>query len=588
MFKMKWKPDASRTTREYIALFSVIIAIGSCFFLMLYSDNLVNSDFGYQLCSSIFEGSFKQFFNEFDWSYGVVIYAIYAIWSIPVWMIHHIIGISIDLQAIPVLLWYKTLLAVFAGWSEYLVKKIAEIYEDETIDISLLYISSQLFVIPIFAIAQCDIMGLCFVLLGVYYYMQDKKIPFLISFFIAMNMKYFALFIFIPLILLENKQIKHIISVGIGTMIYLIAGRWVVSLSDRVQAVTGDESYYVNVQIKRFTDVSLEIGMPYKIGLWIFFYFILCVMAYLVPKTEKRKWTMWFALTGYMLFFLFYPCNVYWYVLLTPFFILVFLQKKELLHINLILELLFSGCVLVQNAFTGDWVFPGGGIFSYLFLKEYSHAMQENALIYYIEKIMGTRFQDFLPMLIGILYACGVLMIIINCPLFSGKTDKGIKYEEINFVQNIRIFILYFWILISVLCLIDSQNEYYFDGYTQIDFDESQIVQNNKRCSFVGHYIGEKNGAWLGNNYEIIMHNTGNSLEPIEIFFAGFSDCKEVKVYIDSDYYGILELNDNGLYIDIDKDIFCETKDYHIVFKADDCTDDLLMFCDYIDVVQIK
>lgn len=61
-----------------------------------------------------------------------------------------------------------------------------------------------------------------------------------------------------------------------------------------------------------------------------------------------------------------------------------------------------------------------------------------------------------------------------------------------------------------------------------------------------------------------------------------------MKVYIDSDYYGILELNDNGLYIDIDKDIFCETKDYHIVFKADDCTDDLLMFCDYIDVVQIK
>ena len=588
---IKFEENTCKTIKKYVKLISVIIPISICFLLMLYIDNTINAEYGYKFCSSILEGNFKQFFNEFDWSYGFLIYTIYAVWSIPVWIIYHISRATVNLQIIPVLLWYKTLLVAFAGWSIYLVKKIAVPYTDKKIDTSLLYASSQLFVFPIFAIAQCDIIGLCFVLLGIYYYMQDRKIPFFVSFGIALDMKYFALFIFIPLVLLEYKQIKNIIEIGAGTLLLLLIRAKLIGLSDMANAVAADENYYINGHIRKFADISVDIGLNNRIGLWIFFYCILCVIAYLMPKlneTEKNKWATWFSLTGYMLFFLFYPVNVYWYVLLVPFFILVFLQKKELLHLNLILELLFSACVLVESTFDQDWVFLGRKTFSYLFLNKYGHAVQSNALIYYTDKLFGAGVQDYLPIIMGLIYACGILIIVINCPFINLRVDKNIKYSEINFVQNFRVLILYLWILLAVLCLADSQNEYYFDGYTQIDFDQSQVIQNNKRCEFIGNYKGDANGAWISNGYEIIVHNNSDNQEAIKVLIKGFSKYNMIQVYIDDEYYGRLSTCDAGLYIDIDKEKLKETRDYHVVLKSDACVDDALMFCDYINVEQMN
>ena len=147
---------------------------------------------------------------------------------------------------------------------------------------------------------------------------------------------------------------------------------------------------------------------------------------------------------------------------------------------------------------------------------------------------------------------------------------------------------MYLWILLAVLCLADSQNEYYFDGYTQIDFDQSQVIENNKRCEFIGNYKGDANGAWISNGYEIIVHNNSDNQEAIKVLIKGFSKYNMIQVYIDDEYYGRLSTCDAGLYIDIDKEKLKETRDYHVVLKSDACVDDALMFCDYINVEQMN
>lgn len=179
--KATFKFSISQETMQRICWVLVLGAISFYFLFMLYGDNLINSVVGYRYLDSVLTGHLAEFYNAMDWSYGISIYTIYAVWSLPVWIFFRITGLEVNVETIPVLLWYKLLLVIFAVWSVYLIGKIARyVYEGKEKEMQLQYACSFLFVFPVFAIAQCDIIGLCFVLLGVYYYLQEKEAKFLL------------------------------------------------------------------------------------------------------------------------------------------------------------------------------------------------------------------------------------------------------------------------------------------------------------------------------------------------------------------------------------------------------------------------
>lgn len=402
------------------------VAIGFCFFFMLYKDNLSISSIGYWFANSVLTGNFADYYNSMDWSYGVTIYSIYAVWSIPVWIVFKITGLAVDLTAIPVLLWYKLLTAGFAAWSVYLAGKIAgEVYEERDKEVRIQYMASFFFVFPVFAIGQCDVIGLCFVLLGTYYYLKEKDFKFLLCFGLAVTMKYFAVFVFIPLVLFRFRKISKILKVFAAGLILVLLSTVFAGNSAAGAAAQSNEEYYVNEHIQKLGLMRINIDWDIAIGLLALFFGLICIVAYSVSNVNKEKnkqYTLWLALAGYMCLFLFYPCNIYWYVLLAPFWILVACNNKNLMKVNLLLEIVFGLMIGIIYSYIQYWVLGGENTFEYLFLKD--NIMPRNAFQFFIHTVFGTDLEQYLQIVRGIAYACAGAFLFLE---LSGKKSGDIK-----------------------------------------------------------------------------------------------------------------------------------------------------------------
>jgi len=444
-----------------------------CFLFLLYPDNIINSQAGYDYIDHIFCGDFISYFNSSSWSYGLSIYTIYAIWSIPVWLIFHILGIAFDISLIPVLLWYKLLLVVFAIWSIYLIGKIAEeTYGELKGEIQLQYVCSAFFLFPAFYIAQCDIMGLCFVLAGIYYYIKEDNKKFLLFFAVAITMKYFALFVFIPLILFRYRKIRKMLYIfGAGCVLVAIS-ILIIETSSAGAGAMANGAYYVNEHIERLSEISVVINERISIGLLGFFYTLLCVVAYVIPNDDKernKRYAIWLALSGYLSFFLFYICNYYWYILLAPFVILVAFNRLKYTKLNLLLISVFESLTGICSIFMMSWVFMGATAYNYLFLRRFGENVTENSMLFVFRKISenvfyeGWDWNNFLPVWNGIAYASIILLLVLNFPGLNSQAepvDENIKDEalaDIRAIAGLRIAIIYLWIFVSLFCLIRSQ-----------------------------------------------------------------------------------------------------------------------------------
>lgn len=533
---------------------SILTAVFFCFCTMLYSDNLINSSVGYEYISSVFSGDFFDFYNKMDWSYGLTIYTIYAVWSIPVWILNHILGITDNMNAIPVLLWYKSLLAMFAVWSFYLVCRIAECFTSEKREeIGLQYASSVLFIFPIFAIAQCDIIGLCFVLLGVLAYIKEEDRKFIIFFAIAVTMKYFALFVFIPLVLYRYRRLGKLVSVMAAGIVLVVISMILIKHSSGGSAAIADDSYYVNRHIQAFNDVSLELTSWIEIGMFPFFYVLLCVVAYIAPDNDKEKrvhYSLWLSFAGYMCFFLYYVCNIYWFVLLAPFLILISYSTPSMRKVNLILETVFSTTVFLKYIYLQDWVFMGKKTFSRLLLRTWGIAPEENLVQMVLGPIMG-NLGDYLPIIQGVTYASAGLLLVLNFPAFRIKNNESEEdiEQDVKMITWLRIAIVYIWIFLGIWGLIRAQESYWFNGSAL--FRSTPNGVDTFGCKYTGDLFHDQDGVWMGEELNIHLNLKREIDSDLKLVTHGYGVSNEttVFVYIGPELVGNLQREDEGINI---------------------------------------
>lgn len=418
------------------------------FLTMVYSDQLINSRCGYQIVDSIFKGRFRELYNSFSWSYGPPIYLIYALWSVPVWLIGFIGGFEVNLEAVSVILWYKVLLALFALWSVYLVGKLAEqLYSDKKREIQLQYAASFLFVFPVFAIAQCDIIGLCFVLLALYYYMKEQNLHFLAAIAVAITMKYFALLVFLPLLLFRFRKIGRFVAALAVGMLLLFFDKLALQRSDTAVALSDNPEYYVNEHIRRLAEVKIDIGSYKEIGLLGFFFLALCIVAYVLPNQDaakNKRYSLWLAFSGYLCFFLFYGCNFYWYVLLAPFLILLAYTKPGMMKLCLLLETLYGGTVALDCMNKQPWVFLGPETFNRLLI---GREILNNRLF---DKIYF-HLETYLPLVLGVSNAAVLGIFVLTAPdVKDVPVEEGIE-KEIRIVTWLRVGVIFAWIILALL-----------------------------------------------------------------------------------------------------------------------------------------
>lgn len=181
----------------------ISILLTFCFFTMYYPDIMIILEEGLELLDCTFSGQFSDFYNYTPLHgnyrivsvYGILPYIIFAVWGLPVWIINKII--PLDFFSVPVLLWFKLLLVVFLILTICAMIKIAnelEFNKGYTRWMIYTFLTSFILVLPVFEIAQIDIICVAFITWGLFYYLRGNMKLFTLFFIVAIPLKLFAIF----------------------------------------------------------------------------------------------------------------------------------------------------------------------------------------------------------------------------------------------------------------------------------------------------------------------------------------------------------------------------------------------------------
>lgn len=206
------KPIKPLTRWDYLAVLLMVIAA----FFVFDTSTII------QTASASFGYLNRQFLNFYDYgrkcgimelSYMPAVYFTYAIWNLPL-KLTFLVRYPMPEVSYFVLLWYKLLLVILYLACAYLVYKIA-------LEIGMGLKKSKLcaaaaFTMPVgfflqFAYGQLMVMPLFFVLLGILFYLKDKRWGFVGCFAAAIAYQQYILVLFLPLLLLKEKRLRYLL-----------------------------------------------------------------------------------------------------------------------------------------------------------------------------------------------------------------------------------------------------------------------------------------------------------------------------------------------------------------------------------------
>lgn len=162
--------------------------------------------------------------------YLPLLYIIFALWNIPL----HALGFTTSPEALtgflgsPIeVLWWKMLLAIFFFATLTIINKISALVDIDQSKLSslpsLVFATSPIVIFAVFIFSGYDIISVFFTLTGFYFYLKKDLSKFILFFSVAISFKFFALFIYLPLVLIAEKRLFHIIKLMLlGLLVTLI------------------------------------------------------------------------------------------------------------------------------------------------------------------------------------------------------------------------------------------------------------------------------------------------------------------------------------------------------------------------------
>ncbi len=202
----------------------LVVAI-FCYFTMQQGDILHTGGSSFSLLNG-------HIFDFYDYTaqyfgvnnYMISTYILFAIWNIPIRLLGWVTTPTLDV-GFQVHAWYKALPVCCFILSGILIYKIVReigFSQDKSKITMYAFYSMPIAVFSQFCFGQYDIFTVVFMLMGIYYYFKDGKKSFYLFclfFGIAATFKYFSLLVFIPLLVLREKNIWKLIKYLLITFI---------------------------------------------------------------------------------------------------------------------------------------------------------------------------------------------------------------------------------------------------------------------------------------------------------------------------------------------------------------------------------
>ena len=367
-------------TAENVILFLVMLLP---LFSVYYDDANSIIRQGMNVWEALFSGRFFHYFSLCNESvqqglmvhqanYGLVMNLILAVWNLPLWIAEKAAGGNI-LDHFAARVWGKSEMLLCAWICMGLLKRIAgKIGFDEKKKqlLGFLFLTSAWTVLGALVVAQIDIICMVFILLAFEAFLDENTRKFLLFFTLSVLTKEFAIFVFLPIILLKEK---NLIRAGVA-MVFPFAISVVLNLpfkwADPAGAALKKPRTWV--MIDQLTRMRITLFGEIRIPAFFIALAAVVVVSYMtvVPdKKELPKWMTYMGLIGMLPVFVCAYSYPYWGALLLPFVLLLMLWEDDKRFLKLFLETAAILSLIVADMIEFPWVFQmvGGMLPDFLF-----------------------------------------------------------------------------------------------------------------------------------------------------------------------------------------------------------------------------
>jgi len=423
-------------------LLTVLWAAAFCLMALLlfshtYNDILVTAQHGMNFWNILFDGQILHFFEVnyvasgnavYDMvqgcAYNILLYVIFAVWNIPLALLSAFTNVDV-MNNIFCIAYIKLMTVAAMVYSVVILRRILRLLHVEEAKLELfsfLYLTSTLMVSVVFIISQYDLVSVVFQLLGFEAYLQKKDRKFILFFGIALCLKYFAVVLFVPLLLLRHKRIFAWIKSLVGLLIPLLLTTFpFINSYDRFATDLTDD------YLSRLFAYGSS-GFNWFVILFCF----LLVWCFLREDEENSAVNaVWVAFAAYGLFFGLLDGYLYWAILMAPFVVLLMALMPQYLYLNLLLEALGYACVVLGHVFRYSNFFFGNTMKSMLMSRIVSEAAlnYEGSLIYHIVRQLAGKAWSF-PVCNSVFIAALAAMAYLAYPAKLPRERNGWQLTE--------------------------------------------------------------------------------------------------------------------------------------------------------------
>ncbi len=325
-------------------------------------------------------------FYDYDASMGIhpsympSIYVLFAIWNIPM-RLFGIIRVPDENLRFVAIMWAKILpCLVYLLCGAVIYRICMEIGMGNKKSKICMYaaLTMPIAVYAQFIFGQYDSFMLLCILLGILFYLRGEDGKFIFWFSLSITFKYSSLLLFLPLLLLRQKDIWKIVRSCILVLVPYLIEFAIYYPSETFRAYAfgigsaGDNPTGYVFEASLFTGFELS-GHQYPVYLTIVVFGVVCALGYftrLETKADLCKWC--FYLSGLSFFVLFGLCKWHpqWLLLAVPFWTIGAFMNRET-NVFLVIDILFmlfytmfNVTMIPENV---DQAMLNNGIFKWLF-----------------------------------------------------------------------------------------------------------------------------------------------------------------------------------------------------------------------------
>lgn len=444
-------------------------------------------------------------------------YLLFAIWNLPLFLL--------GIKRVPwggspfvAMIWYKLLPILFflgCGLILYKIGCLIGFGEKKSKVLTYVFLTSPLAFFGSVIFGQYDSFTAFFILFGLYFYLKNDDFKFVLFFSIAVTFKYFALLVFLPLLLLKEKDVLKIFKSCVLFIVPFLAEFLFYIKSPMFHK--GVLKFAAKDNLLSLKLVLGEGGGFTQISLFLVGWVCLLCWAYykkvdVSNSDEFFKWSIYFS--NFIMCMVFAICiwHPQWLILAVPFMVLSsFINKNPKLFV-LIDILMFALFVVfsVNSWMNGvDQHMMSKGIFKGLMSPvdaDYGIPVVMCNLLNF--GIFSNRMFDF-----SLLTGFFVVNLIFKHPKFC--IDKiDCSFDKIvgcwNLVR-VRFFSLVaFWIVPTLVCLVASMFSPFFILKNSRAFRGDSFGADVKNAVAHQIYIPDEN--YEVSQLHLLLFSTGNRI----------------------------------------------------------------------------